>query len=1133
MSAHTWFIESRRRSRGEWPRGNPEERGMHDREAHCKPVEELVANYRTRLDRGLTTQEAQQRLRDFGANELAKEERVSPIALFLAQFKNTLIIILLAATILSAMLGEIVDAAIIAVIVLFCAILSFVQEYRADNALKALKKMLAPTIRVLRDGAETRIPSRELVPGDTMLLEAGDRIPADARLAEIHSLKCDEAPLTGESFPVEKALTMLPPETAVGDRRNAVFAGTTVTYGRGKAIVTSTGMNTEFGRIAEQVSAVSAEASPLEKRTDEIGRWLGLIALGVCGVAIVVSIARAWMGSQLNVDLVLTITMFAIALAVAAVPEALAAIVTGALAVGMHEMAKRNALVRRMPAVETLGCTTVICSDKTGTLTKGEMTARRVFVSGRSIEVSGAGYAPAGGFEPPLPPGDNAVRLLLTGGLLCSDAVLSEDAGRWFVKGDSTEGALVVLAAKADLEQYETRISAPRLAELPFSSERKRMTTVHRMPDGGYLAFAKGAPEVLLERCAWVQRDDERQPLTDATRAQILSANETMAKDALRVLAIAYKEVCEEGPHEEEAVERDLTFLGLIGMMDPPRDEAKEAVRICREVHIRPVMITGDHSLTAVAVAAEVGIYSASDMVLTGDDLGRMSNKDLEKIVDRVTVYARVSPMDKLKIVRAWKSRGEVVAMTGDGVNDAPALKHADIGIAMGISGTDVAKEAADMVLGDDNFATIVRAIERGRWIYDNIKKYLTYLLRANITEVVVLGGVVIVVGPELLPLLPAAILYINLATDGLPALALGLSPPDRDIMKRPPRDPSESIFSRDVRLLVLLGVIVETPIFLWVYFANYADIEAARTKIFLLFVFVELAISVSFRSLRYSLLQAPPHKWLLLALAWELGLFGVLIQFAVVRETFGIRMLTWADLAMALAISAFVVAAIEATKTFLRATAVGSIARRAGFITKGHLPGAQVATIAPHGASRASNSQQVAGGKAMRKILIPVGGTRNDRFAVQHVIKRFMNDTAIEVHLVNVQVPFSAYVATFSSRESRDDYHREQAEKALNPVKEMLDNFSIPYAVHMEVGDRARLITHTARRLDCDEIVMATARKNSLTRLVESSVTDRVIQLTPVPVEVIAGDSISKWERYGIPAAIGAVAALVLAIVD
>ena len=923
---------------------------MHDTEAHSKPVAELVASYRTRLDRGLTTQEAQDRRREFGANELAKEERASPLALFLAQFKNTLIVILLAATVLSALVGEIVDAAIILVIVLFCAVLSFVQEYRADNALKALKKMLAPAIRVLRDGTEARIPSRELVPGDIILLEAGDRIPADARLAEIHSLKCDEAPLTGESFPVEKALTLLPPGTPVGDRRNAVFTGTTVILGRAKAIVTSTGMNTEFGRIAEQVSAVSAEPSPLEKRTAEIGRWLGLIALGVCGVAIVVSIARAWMGNQLNVEMLLTVTMFAIALAVAAVPEALAAIVTGALAVGMHEMAKRNALVRRMPAVETLGCTTVICSDKTGTLTKGEMTARRLFVGGRSTAVGGAGYAPAGGFDPALPLDDSAVQLILTGGLLCSDATLDHEGGRWFVRGDPTEGALVVLAAKAGLQQDESRTAAPRIAEVPFSSERKRMATVHRMLDGRHLAFVKGAPEVVLERCATVQSHDEPRSLTGEARAQIVAANEAMAKEALRVLAIAYREVGADGPHEEEAVERDLIFLGLIGMMDPPRDEAKEAVRTCRDVRIRPVMITGDHRLTAVAVAAEVGIYREGDMVLTGDELGRMSDEQFEKIVDRVSVYARVSPMDKLKIVRAWKNRGEVVAMTGDGVNDAPALKHADIGIAMGISGTDVAKEAADMVLGDDNFATIVRAIERGRWIYDNIKKYLTYLLRANITEVVVLGGVVIAVGPELLPLLPAAILYINLATDGLPALALGLSPPDSDIMKRPPRDPSESIFSRDVRFLVLLGILIETPIFLWIYFDNQADIEVARMRIFLLFVFVELVISMSFRSLRQSVLQAPPHKWLLLAIAWELGLFGVLVQFEVVRETFGIRMPAWPDLGIALAVGAFVVAAIEATKAFLRATS-SERDRETRF-------GARGAAAARQGASPASNAR-------------------------------------------------------------------------------------------------------------------------------------------------------------------------------
>ena len=1124
---------------------------MQVKDSHAKPIEDIVSGLQTHLDRGLTQQVAQDRLQKVGANELAKEERASPITLLFAQFKNTLIIILLVATILSALLGEIVDAVIIFVIVMFCAVLSFVQEYRADQALNALKRMLAHTITVLRDGIEVRIPSRELVPGDIMLLEAGDRIPADARLAEIHALKCDEAPLTGESFPVDKISTPLPPDVAVGDRRNVVFTGTTVTYGRGKAIVTSTGMNTEFGKIAEQVSTVKGEPSPLEKRTAEIGRWLGLIALGVCGVAIVVSIARAWMGNELNIELVLTMTMFAIALAVAAVPEALAAIVTGALAIAMHEMAKRNALVRRMPAVETLGCTTVICSDKTGTLTKGEMTARRVYVGGRTSEVSGAGYDPAGSFKPPLPLDDDAVRLMLTGGLLCGDAVLSDDVGRWFVKGDPTEGALVVLAAKAGLPQHDTRTDAPRIAELPFSSERKRMATVHRMPDGRHLAFVKGAPEVLLERCVSAQRQDRQQPLTDDARAQILGASEKMAKDALRVLALAYKEVGTDGPHDEETVEVGLTFLGLIGMMDPPRDEAKEAVKICRQVHIRPIMITGDHKLTAVAVAAEIDIYREGDMVLTGDDLSRMSDEKFQEIVDRVSVYARVSPMDKLKIVRAWKNRGEVVAMTGDGVNDAPALKHADIGIAMGISGTDVAKEAADMVLGDDNFATIVRAIERGRWIYDNIKKYLTYLLRANITEVVVLGGVVIAAGPELLPLLPAAILYINLATDGLPALALGLSPPDRDIMQRPPRDPTESVFSRDVRFLVLLGVLIECPIFLWIYFDNYAEIEVARTKIFLLFVFVELIISMSFRSLRHSVFQAPPHKWLLLAMAWEFILLAVLIQFPVVRETFGIRMPTGSDLAMALTVSAVVVFAIEMTKAFLRATTGEPSARRSRWIDMGQLmaqfrkrtaerldtghapPFPKPVVSFSQGASLASISQQFAGGNTMLKVLIPVDGSPNCQFAVKHVIKQFMNNTAMELHLLNVQPPFSSYIARFVGKKTRRDYHRDEAEKALSPIKQLLDGFNIPYSVHAEVGEKAKTITDAARRLRCAHIVMSTARKNSLTRLVEDSVTNKVLKLTSVPVEVIVGESVSKWERYGIPAGIGAALLLLFAAAD
>jgi len=884
---------------------------------HSMDVDLVLKELQVDPHRGLAPEEAQSRLGQYGPNELRQEEKTSPLALFFNQFKNILIIILLIATLLSALVGEYVDAAIIFVIIVFCAGLGFIQEYRAERALEALKNMLTPTITVLRGGQELEAPSKDLVPGDVLVLEAGDKIPADARLVEIHSVHCDEAPLTGESIPVGKVLALSAEDASVGDRKNMVFTGTTVTYGRGKAVVTATGMTTEFGKIAEEVAAVVEEKTPLERRTDEIGKWLGFITLGICVLVVGISVGREVWAGTFRLDSTLPIILFAIALAVAAVPEALAAIVTGALAIGMHEMAKNNALVRKMPAIETLGCTSVICSDKTGTLTKGEMTVRRLFAGGRIIEVSGVGYAPTGSLSGSLD--DRALGLLLKGGVLASDAVLAQDAGRWFVKGDPTEGALIVLAAKGGVLGQETRLACPRIDEFPFSSERKRMTTIHTMEDGRRLAFTKGAPEVLLERCASTLIGDKAVPLGADQRAKLDEANEAMAGDALRVLGVAYKELPAETVYTEELVETGLIFLGLVGMMDPPRDEAIAAVKVCREIHVKPVMITGDHKLTAVAVAKEIGIFRDGDLVLTGDELAKMDEAALAAVVERVTVYARVSPMDKLKIVRAWKAKGHVVAMTGDGVNDAPALKHADVGVAMGISGTDVAKEAADIVLSDDNFASIVKAIERGRWIYDNIKKYLTYLLRANITEVVVLGGVVVVMGPEFLPLLPAAILYINLATDGLPALALGVAPPDPDIMRRPPRDPKESVFSTEVRTLILFAVVMECPLFLWVFFANFADIEHARTEIFLMFVLIELILALNFRSLRYSILEAPPHKWLLIAIGWELLLIAVLIQFDAVRESFGITMPTFSDVAFVLALGFGVMVSIEIVKAVLR----------------------------------------------------------------------------------------------------------------------------------------------------------------------------------------------------------------------
>lgn len=895
---------------------------MAERAWHSIEVPQVLKELNTDPRHGLTEDEVKRRLEKYGHNELKKEEKASSFTLFFNQFKSILVIILLVAVVLSALVGEVIDAAIIAIIVIFCAVLGFVQEYRAERALEALKKMLTPTITVLRGGKEKEVPSKDLVPGDILLLEAGDKIPADARLVENHSLRCDEAPLTGESMPVGKHIKPLPEDVRPSDRRNTVFTGTIVTYGRGKAVVTVTGMNTEFGKIAEEVTAVRTEKTPLEKRTEEIGKWLGIIALSICFLVAGISVVREAFVDKVDLPFIIKMVMFAVALAVAAVPEALAAIVTGALAIGMHQMAKKNALVRKMPAVETLGCTTVICSDKTGTLTKGEMTVRKIFTGGRRVEVTGAGYTPVGEFrgsDVSHPANHPSLQLLLQGGLLCSDAILEEKEGKWVIKGDPTEGALVVAAVKGGLHETEMRLENPRIEEIPFSSERKRMTTIHQMEDGKRMAFMKGAPEVVLERCTHILEERGVRELKETERREIFKINEEMAQEALRVLGFAYRECPDTIDFTEEHLERNLIFLGIVGMMDPPREEAIEAIKTCKQVGIKPIMITGDHKLTAVSIAREMDIYKEGDMVLTGVELEKMSDEEFEKIVDKVTVYARVSPTDKLKIVKAWKQRGEVVAMTGDGVNDAPALKHADIGIAMGITGTEVTKEASDMILSDDNFATIVAAIERGRCIYDNIKKYLIYLLESNVVEVVFIGGAVLFLGPEYLPVLPAAILYINLATDGLPALALGVAPPEPDIMQRPPRDPQESVFTWDVKAFILMILIIEIPILAYLFLSELADLTQARTQIFFFFVITEFVIALHLRSLRHSIFKVPPHKWLLIALFWEVVILIVVIQFPAMVHALGISILSPSDMLIIFGSCIVLTIGMEVVKAILR----------------------------------------------------------------------------------------------------------------------------------------------------------------------------------------------------------------------
>lgn len=823
---------------------------------------------------GLTQVEAEKRLIEYGPNEISITQKNSALKLFLNQFKNILTIILIIAAIVSIVVQEAIEAILIITIVLASAILGFFQEYRAEKALEALRNMLNPSATLVRDGKTVMIQSREIVPGDIIILKEGDKLPADGRVIQSTNLKISEAIITGESIPVQKNIDILPESTPLSDMRNMVLSGTEVTYGKGLALVVSTGLKTEFGKIASQVAMVKKEVTPLEKRTKEIGFWLGTISLSVCALVVIVGLLREFfISGSITTQFALGFLLFGIALAVAAVPEALPGVVTGSLAIGMQKMARQNALVRRMAAVETLGCTSVICSDKTGTITRGEMTVREVYLIDGILSVKGEGYEPTGEIIPI--EGDQSILernhflSLMKGCVLCNDALLEDSEGRWKIIGDPTEGALIVLAAKTGIDQMDLRTRYPRIGEIPFSSDRKRMSTIHSDENGLKLVYTKGACEFVLQKCTSVSSNGGFEPLTDSIRNLILDKNSEMASRALRVLVVAFKQVSQLDIGSEEDVEKELTFLGLVGMIDPSRKDAIDAIAICKSVGIMPIMITGDHKLTAKAIAEEVGIRQSEDVILTDLELEQLSEQEYFDLVDKVTVYARVSPASKLKIVQTWKQRGEVVAMTGDGVNDAPALKQADIGIAMGITGTEVTKEASDLVLADDNFATIEKAVELGRWIYDNIKKYLAYLLRANLIEIIVLSFAVLIGYP--LPLLPSQILYINLVTDGLPAIALGLSPPDVDIMERPPRDPKESIFSKDVKRFYLITILVQVPLFLFVFMSiappgtpeSDPSFTLARSILFYLFVYCELALALTCRSLKYTIWESRPHKLL------------------------------------------------------------------------------------------------------------------------------------------------------------------------------------------------------------------------------------------------------------------------------
>jgi Ca2+-transporting ATPase len=779
---------------------------------------------------GLPEVEAEIRLEEHGFNELVEKDKSSVFRMLLEQFKNLLVIILIIAAVVSFSLGETGDSIVIMIVVLVNAVIGFTQEYKAEKAIHALKKMMAPTAKVIRDGEVKRIQARLLVPGDVLLVEAGDGIPADARIIESMNLKVDEAALTGESVPEGKHTDAIRHKMVVGDRKNMLFAGTNAVYGHGKAVVVATGMDTEFGRIAELTQETRDEPSPLQEELAVVGKYVGIGTLVVCAILFLVGFLFSGISF---------IVMFltAVSLAVAAVPEGLPATITIALAMGVQRMVRRNSIIRKLSAVETLGCTSVICSDKTGTLTQNKMEVTRV--------------------EPSDEQG------MFKCAALCNDAVIQRNGE---IIGDTTEGAILAAASKAGYEKKALERDFPRIADIPFDSTRKMMSTIHDIDGKKRLAYIKGAPEIVLGRCTHILKQGEVVKLGPSERKRITKSYRGMAEDALRVLAFARRDVSEVKTYSTESVEGDLVFLGLMGMIDPPRPEIKPAIEKCRKAGIKVVMVTGDYEITAKAIANKIGL--AADRVINGLELEKLSDSELRKALEKENaIFARVSPEHKLRIVSALQGMGHVVAVTGDGVNDAPALKRADIGVAMGITGTDVSKGASDMILTDDNFASIVAAIEEGRSVYDNMKKFFIYLLSCNAGEVltVFLGMAVIAPlffgarGEHLLPLLAVQILWVNLASDVLPAVALGIDPAAEDIMKRKPRDLKMKLINRNfaVRML-LLGFFVSLvclSVFAW-QLSLGAPLEKARTLVFAVLVFIQLVNVFNCRSSRNSALR-------------------------------------------------------------------------------------------------------------------------------------------------------------------------------------------------------------------------------------------------------------------------------------
>ncbi len=868
---------------------------------YSRSPDALAKEFHTSVDGGLSAHEAQQRLQREGPNELPEAPPLSLVKLFFSQFTSVIVWVLIGAAVISGLLEDWLDAAAILAIVLLNGLLGFVQEFRAERSLAALRKMSVATARVFRDGVLRSIPARELVSGDVILLEGGDRIPADARLIYAANFQAQEASLTGESTPVQKHAEALEgADMPLADRTNMAFMGTIAVSGKARALVVATALRTELGRIASMIqkeSEAERAETPLQRRLEQFGYTLLWLALAVVAVVFALGYLRG--------EPLVTMFMTSVSLAVAAVPEGLPTVVTITLALGVTRMVKRHALIRKLPAVETLGSATVICTDKTGTLTKNEMTVTRLFAGDRVFEVTGEGYEPVGevreksselsGKEIELrsdnlelrtqnsEPGQSpALRELLTAAALCNGATLREKNGTWQVIGDPTEGALLVVAAKAGVTIEKLDSAYQFLGEVPFDSDRKMMTIVRRTSDGP-VAYVKGAPDVLLRHCTHrLAIDGTIEPITESIRAATLEANASCAHQALRVLAMAHRRLEREpDAYRADELEQQLVFLGLAAMKDPLRPEAKAAVQACRDAGIRTVMITGDHKDTAAAIAGELYGTGSHVEALSGMELDRLSDDELVKTVEQVAVYARVSAAHKLRIIQAWKLRGAIVAMTGDGVNDAPAIKAADIGIAMGITGTDVTKEAADMVVTDDNFASIAAAVEEGRGVFDNIRKAVHFLLSCNLSEVLVMLFAALLGLP--LPLLPIQILWMNLVTDGIPALALAVDPKAPDLMKRPPRRPEARLLDGG-RLLeiggegLMLGLIA-LGAFSYSLYGLHQELDQARTVAFTVLVVAQLVHVFNCRSERLSLFQL--GVWTNRPLVWAF-LVSLVVQVAV-----------------------------------------------------------------------------------------------------------------------------------------------------------------------------------------------------------------------------------------------------------